>query len=620
MKDNDWEVDINLGPESMHNIFRKRDILAYEPDKDLALACERYQYPQNYLNDDLSSIAGSSVVSSRFSEMSLHHNIDEFMFDDPVTPPQFQPNEMTIKQQQNLPGVVKKLGLRYQNVVEEIDDWDDDVEMPSKGLSLSLAQRQEYEQQIDFDSDIGPSVSERVAHSPKPPTSVAGSAAPKFRYEIEQDDDQDDMAGLEFPANMASLPVRLDQRKKGINTPSTPASTTKPTIYKSKIPTCSPKAKLLASMREKDDEDFTEGLKINERNFHMDVSSRSSISSLQQSKSLISSKGKSPVNLAATSRLARPSIATKSRIPELPKRQPLIPQQSSWPHVSTRRNVLTSTQSSLSREADGTAAKQRQQQRPTLNRNLLTSKEPTERKSANGYTLISRPKTNKGSYCFQLDNIDNLNDLRPKFSRQIKKENNSSNKNGVDPKRPWRRNMQQSQQPQQKANVRLIKPNEQPVKKRYDGMEFDPIAQVWKGNEQSLAGFQEKTYRRPMLMTQIQQKNPSRYAALMGNNMIFNADEQKWVSALGPQQEFNELDAIEDLVDDTPVQHRRYMTNNKHSGGFGVEFKLSVETKRQMMFDQEMHERFIQNWPLMEEPLINRSGHRVGASKYFLFK
>ncbi|KAL9538082.1 hypothetical protein MBANPS3_011215, partial [Mucor bainieri] len=505
MQDNDWEVDINLGPESLHNIFRKRDILAYEPDKDLALACERYQYRQNYLNDDLSSIAGSSVVSSRFSELSLHHNIDDFMFDDPVTPPQIQPNEMTLNQQQNLPGVVKKLGLRYQNLVEETDDWDDDVEIPSKGISLSLSRRQEYEQQIDFDSDIGPSVSERVARSPKPPTSVASSAAPKFRYEIEQDD-EDDMAGLDFPVNMASLPVRLDERKKGINAPSPPASRTKPTIYKSKIPTSSAKSKLLASMREKDDEDFTEGLKINERNFHVDASGRSSTSSLQQPRSLASSKGKSPASLATTSRLARPSIVTKSRIPELPKRQPLISQQSPSPPMSTRRTFLTSTQSSLNRETDSTATRQRQQQRPTLNRSLLTNKEPVKRKSANGYTLISRPKTYKGGYCSQLDNIDNLNDLRPKFSRQIKKENNNSNKNGVDSQRPWRRNMQQSQQqqPQQKANVRLIKPNEQPVKTKYNDMVYNPATQKWEGNEKSLAGFQEKTYRRPMLMTPMQ--------------------------------------------------------------------------------------------------------------------
>jgi hypothetical protein len=163
----------------------------------------------------------------------------------------------------------------------------------------------------------------------------------------------------------------------------------------------------------------------------------------------------------------------------------------------------------------------------------------------------------------------------------------------------------------------LIKPNEQPIKKKYNDMVFDTASQVWKGNENSLLGFQEKSYRRPMLMTQKQQK-PSRYAAVMGNNMIFNADEQKWVSAFGPQQEHNELDAIEDLVEDTPVQ-RRIIINNKHSGA-DVEFKLSVETKRQMMFDQEMHERFIQHWPLMEEPLINRFGHSVGASKYFLFK
>jgi hypothetical protein len=107
---------------------------------------------------------------------------------------------------------------------------------------------------------------------------------------------------------------------------------------------------------------------------------------------------------------------------------------------------LASTQSSLNREAENAAVKQRQhqQQKPIINRTLLT-KEPIERKSADGYTLISRPKANRGDYCSQLDNMDNLNDLRPKFLRQLKTEDKNNNNNNVDPRRPWRRNMQQQQ-------------------------------------------------------------------------------------------------------------------------------------------------------------------------------
>lgn len=151
----------------------------------------------------------------------------------------------------------------------------------------------------------------------------------------------------------------------------------------------------------------------------------------------------------------------------------------------------------------------------------------------------------------------------------------------------------------------------------YNNMKYDDITHSWKGNENSLADFQEKPARRSrlMLMTNKQQK-PSKYAAVMGgNNMIFDAESQKWVSAFGAQQECNELDEIEDLKDELHQMPSKYNHRKK------VEFKLSVETKRQMMYDQERNESWIKHWPLKaEEPeIISPSGHSVGASKYFLF-
>jgi hypothetical protein len=148
-------------------------------------------------------------------------------------------------------------------------------------------------------------------------------------------------------------------------------------------------------------------------------------------------------------------------------------------------------------------------------------------------------------------------------------------------------------------------------------MKYDDTTHSWKGNETSLTDFQEKPARRSrlMLMTNKQQK-PSKYAAVVGNNMIFNAESQKWVSAFGAQQECNELDEIEDLKEEL------YQIPSKRNHNKKVEFKLSVETKRQMMFDQEKHESWVKHWPLKaKEPEISsRSGHSVGASKYFLFR
>lgn len=153
-------------------------------------------------------------------------------------------------------------------------------------------------------------------------------------------------------------------------------------------------------------------------------------------------------------------------------------------------------------------------------------------------------------------------------------------------------------------------------------MKYDDSTHCWKGNETSLIGFQEKpTFRRPMLISNRHQKSsaaPSRYAAVVGSSMIFNTDLQKWVSASN-EEEFNELDTIEDLKDELlnapsggSHSHQLYNTNSNGGSSSNVttseghnkrmtdnkllDFKLSIEVKRQMMFEQEQHETFMANW------------------------
>lgn len=138
-------------------------------------------------------------------------------------------------------------------------------------------------------------------------------------------------------------------------------------------------------------------------------------------------------------------------------------------------------------------------------------------------------------------------------------------------------------------------------------MTYDDSNHCWRGNETSLAEFQEKpVHRRPMLIMNRQQKNaPSRYAAVVGSSMIFNTDSQKWISANGQGEECNELDTIEDLKDeflDSPSKNNTASQSRPDRSQQIDEklrdFKLTVASKRRMMFEQEQHESWMENWPM----------------------
>jgi hypothetical protein len=134
-------------------------------------------------------------------------------------------------------------------------------------------------------------------------------------------------------------------------------------------------------------------------------------------------------------------------------------------------------------------------------------------------------------------------------------------------------------------------------------MTYDDATYSWKGNEKSLIDFPEKpAHRRPMLIMNKQQKYaPSRYAAVVGSSMIFNTESQKWVSANGSLEEYNELDTIEDLKDVllcSPIRPSHSTNLNAYQvvNEKLLDFKLSIEVKRQMMFEQEQHESWMVQW------------------------
>lgn len=517
--DDDWELDINfdlgLTRSNQHNqIFKRKGVYSMEPDKELDLACERYKYSQHvYLEDDDTNSSVTSGMSSKFSEIdSAMNDLDDFMYDEPPSSPRSSNllwTPITNLELGQFPGVVKKVTLssRYREV-QDNDDWTDDIDIPTKGMSSLKTTPKVYDQQLSPLDDVQ-DLQEEKRDEPlqyrntnrveslsfnqqqgkpslhqEPPRSFSNIRPQNlYQYEPEKDDEDDDMTGLDFPENMATLPKRLDEKKSFNYKP----ATTLPSIAKktTKIPistTIKGKSKFLSSIqRETDDDDFCDGLNIKEKAFsfspsstttpvsrssHLPVNSR--LNQLSQSRNI---RNKETSNFV--SRLARPSplLNNSSRQSDhavsLAKRtnvqQSTLNNKQKLPinNSSPRHTFLSGTKASRQREVEKAAAKNGSRnnntsQYLTINRSLISrsnnnsskligDNQPAEKKSANGYTLIARPKNKVTTYCSRLDNIDNLNDLKPRaFAKKTlcSQKSHPKGENKSDPERPWRKNMQ----------------------------------------------------------------------------------------------------------------------------------------------------------------------------------
>lgn len=398
------------------------------------------------------------------------------------------------------------------------------------------------------------------------------------------------------------------------------------------------KSRFLSTVeREKDDDDFCVGLSIKEKAFTINspppiskhMSAKSSSLPLSSKSSLMQqsrTKGREPTLF--TSRLARPSpllnngskqsnhalsLAKRTNTPQLaPNNKQKLPMNTLQPTNPSSKFITRQSRTNVKESGtrDNTARQYLTMNKSASNANNPSNQYPAEKRSATGYTLIARPKTKVTSYCSRLDNIDNLNDLRPKvFAKKSIYTQNPQNRNNVGKQNidfARNRNIQGSNSLPDRTKLKLIQPNQQNLKKEYNDMTYDDSNHCWKGNETSLLGFQEKpAFRRPMLIMNKQQKNaPSRYAAVVGSSMIFNAESQKWVSANGQKEECNELDTIEDLKDELSnsspgkSNENNLLLNLSQVNEKGKDFKLTVLSKRRMMAEQEQHESWIANWPM----------------------
>lgn len=585
-EDDCWENDfsISLPNNNNHqNIFSstRKGIFAMDHEKELTLACERYQYPAQhfYLEDEddtASSVTSGSILSeittnSKYSELdSALNDIDDFMYDEPPpstfhsplitrsiasTPFSFQQQAQPQAQSFNLghsPGVVKRLGsvsshsrygtgvhhIQRQQPEEDNDDWADDVIMPKNGFSSLNPVKKVYDQQISLFDDGEEDEFEKEAAAPQQPsnrpnltqpsqqqqqqklnlptpsnsyrpttTPSSSSSRPIYHYQVErEEDDDDDMTGLNFPENMAILPKRLDEKKR-YNPGTAQQQQQTPTITTSRstrIPISTNKLKstnkcLSMVQREKDEDDFLDGLVIQDaKTFNTSIAVPPLASSAsripQQKMTLNNNKAKEPPTKSPlVSRLARPSplyhngnkpsdhaaaLAKKASSPNL--RQQRMQQQASTTTTSnnTKHTFLAGTKASRQREAETSTTQRGRLYKSASSGALRTTDsshghlllnnkhnsaamEPIEKKSANGYTLIARPKTKVTSYIARLDHIDNLNDLRPSsssgssatrgldvkkscFSLTSKVQQHPKDESKLNSDRPWRRNMQVS--------------------------------------------------------------------------------------------------------------------------------------------------------------------------------
>lgn len=480
-QEDDWELDINFGPNSISrqhgNIFRRNGVHIIEPEKDLNLAYEKYKYPQQHMyfedDDTNSSVTSGSVMSSKLSEFDMALNdLDEFMYDEP---PSSRRSSMLLWTPMamdgnlgDLPGVVKKITTpqTYQEV-QDSEDWTDDLDIPLKGITSLKSAPKSYEQQLtsldeiqDFDElenanrkthdTPTPASSSNIYPENKADTNKSFSYLPAnrsrafLRYEPEQDDD-DDMSGLDFPDNMAILPKRLDEKKKyphtakAIQQTSNSKATTRIPVSSSMIN----KSRFLSTVeREKDDDDFCVGLNIKEKAFKINspppvskcISAKSSALPLSSKSNLLQqsrTKGREPANF--TSKLARPSpllnngskqsnhalsLAKRTNTPQLaPNNKQKSPMNTLQSTNASGRFITRQPRTNV---VETGARNNNARQYLTINRSLaskpnnVSDHQPAEKRSATGYTLIARPKTKVTSYCSRLDNIDNLNDLRPK--------------------------------------------------------------------------------------------------------------------------------------------------------------------------------------------------------------
>lgn len=394
----DWERDMNFTIRSTNNRMLKKTRYTMSFEKELPMVSDKYKhsYHHSYFDDDdaNSSVTSGSVLSEsgKFSEIDCSLiDLDDFMYTEP--PPNINYDFS------GYPGLVKQIVTSKESKQnQDCNDWSDDIDISKNEISCLNRSNKIYASHLNTDQFMSPVV--------KPSKSVNTLSRPKPRYVPEIEEDHD-MSGLDFPDNLDHLSSLIQKKKSSHLLPSSS------TNLSTRIPKSKASESKLFSLakRENDDDDFSEGLVIQDKAFTMTPSAKTP----QPSKST-----KVKESGIFVSRLARPSPAPRSS-EQYANKQPLKTKSKQQVMLSSREN-----------EVNNAHYKNKTIPNPsltlTMKRSLIKPTTTFERKSATGYTLIARPKgkNNTIKYCTKLDNIDNLNDLPSKknymFNSSLKQE------------------------------------------------------------------------------------------------------------------------------------------------------------------------------------------------------
>lgn len=170
----------------------------------------------------------------------------------------------------------------------------------------------------------------------------------------------------------------------------------------------------------------------------------------------------------------------------------------------------------------------------------------------------------------------------------------------------------------------LIQPSEH-FDKQVNNMRYDPVAQRWQGNEQSLAPFesngspsrqqqqqqqQQPQRRRPALISNLQKNGKSKYTELARGDMVFDPIRMRWHKTQQSEEDHS-LDHLEDLdprvvpsLSPRPTESSEpkvQQTQQQQDAGPPKqhtyrEFTFSRERQRHMHVQEEQHRAAMQPW------------------------
>ncbi|KAI8092581.1 uncharacterized protein BX664DRAFT_357110 [Halteromyces radiatus] len=639
-EDETWDdLDIKDNSFLYHT---SRGIYSYYPDKDLARACQRLLSPSISDDDDTVSTT-TSIFSDKFSVDEQDLSFSDFQHSPEPSSSTSSYVGLPIPQQQastihsvssrqpnnnnklsellkgyDGPGTITRLGHPGGRVHTDNGDWTEDLDLPtalklpsanSPSKNSNESTRNQATSSLDDDGDDDPFAdllddtdnnestgqtttgkkSVRFDDRSLATTNKSSSSTSLYQPAWKEEEDDEGFDDIDIPKNIGSLTIKSQHNQPTINTMGSNSNTSKkkPTLM---TPLPSAIQKHLIQFKEKDEDDFMNGLDIKDGDIFK------TITSSKKEKQTIESKLPRPKqyqhklppssfnsSCSSSSPASNKKVAYENRLnrltaPTYASRQRGTNNTSTPTTPTTSSSTLRSRQSNthLHHDYTATSTKTPTTPRPTFSRrpystnnnssntNKKSKGTVTFLRSGDGSTLITRPRSahriiyGNGS---ELDHLDDLADWkRPSFTSRITTAPSTGGKRSAfldqpvnkkpEPSKPWRCNMS-------KRKMTLIKPNERNVAKEINDMKYDEREKRWQGNEQAIQSFDAPAKRRPALVKSMTQSRTAKSTmAMVVGNMTFDHQRMTWTTRNSADEE-NVLAHIADLTDNIEQQQQK---------------------------------------------------------------